>query len=168
MQKLYKALKERALQSGANKAVIIETSQIVFDPRSFLKCRFGCKRWGNYWTCPPNLSLSQEQFLEAFNCYQYAIIIQASDPLLSQQVSLEVEKQAMLTWNCHYAFALVLCVQCEECAYPEPCRYPHLARPAMDAFGVDIGKTAQNVSLEVEFDKDGQLLPCWYSMVLIQ
>ncbi len=41
---------------------------------------------------------------------------------------------------CGFAFALALCVQCEECAYPEPCLHPHLARPAMDAYGMDVGK----------------------------
>lgn len=168
MEKLYKKLINKALGGGASKAVLFDASSIVFDPRSLLKCRFGCKRWGRYWTCPPNLSLTQEQFKEALRCYQSAILIQASDPLLSQNVSLEVEKEAMLTWGCHYAFALTLCVQCDECVFPEPCVYPHRARPSMDAFGIDIGKTVQAAGFEVEFDQQGRLLPCWYSMVLIQ
>jgi predicted metal-binding protein len=141
--------------------------QIVFDPRSFLKCRFGCKRWGNYWTCPPNLELSPERFMEAFNRYRKAILIQTRDPQEGQSINLKIEKEAMLSYGCSFAFALVLCVQCEECAYPDPCRYPHLARPSMDAYGIDIGKTLEPLGFKLEFDKEGKLLPAWYGMVLL-
>jgi predicted metal-binding protein len=78
-----------------------------------------------------------------------------------------IEKEAMLTMGCSFAFAMVLCVECEECAYPDPCRYPHLARPSMDAYGIDIGKTLEPLNFKVEFDAEGKLLPAWYSMVLI-
>jgi hypothetical protein len=37
----------------------------------------------------------------------------------------------------------------------------------MDAYGIDIGKTVEPLGLKVEFDKKGELLPCWYSMVLL-
>jgi len=47
------------------------------------------------------------------------------------------------------------------------CKYPHLARPTMDAYGVDIGKTVESLGFKVEFDPQGQLLPAWYSMVLL-
>lgn len=168
MQAKYKELSKKALQGGASNVSCINTSSIVFDPRALLKCRFGCKRWGKYWTCPPNLSLSQEEFQAALDCYQTAMLLQASDPLLSQNISLEIEKEAMLVWHCHYAFAMALCVQCDECAYPEPCLYPHLARPAMDAFGIDIEKTVKAAGFELQFDSNGKLLPSWFSLVLIQ
>jgi len=73
----------------------------------------------------------------------------------------------MLTHNCPFSFALALCVQCEGCAFPEPCLYPHLARPSMDGYGVDIGLTAERIGMKVEFDKDGKMLPAWYTMVLL-
>ena len=140
---------------------------VVFDPRSFLKCRFGCNRWGHYWTCPPHLDISPEQFMEAYDRYTHAVLIKSADPVAGQEASLAVEKEAMLSLGCSFAFALVLCVQCEECAYPEPCRYPHLARPSMDAYGIDIGKTVEPLGFKVEFDAEGKMLPAWYSMVLI-
>ncbi|MCF8038688.1 MAG: DUF2284 domain-containing protein [Desulfohalobiaceae bacterium] len=49
----YDPLMEKAIELGASAARILLTDQIVFDPRSHLKCRFGCSRWGNFWTCPP-------------------------------------------------------------------------------------------------------------------
>ena len=163
----FKPLVEKAVALGASEAKLMDTKDIIFDPRSFLKCRFGCNRWGRYWTCPPNLDISPEMFMEGFDRYSQAIVIKASDPKVGQDVCLEIEKEAMLSYGSSFAFALVLCVLCDECAYPEPCRLPHLARPSMDAYGIDIGKTLEPLGFKVEFDKEGQLLPAWYGMVLL-
>jgi predicted metal-binding protein len=167
MDRKYQALIERSLALGAQEAKLVSTSQIVFDPRSHIKCRFGCGRWGKFWTCPPHLSLSMEAFMNAFQQYKSAIIITTADPMEGQKVAVALEKEAMLSHGCTYAFALALCVQCEKCAYPEPCKFPHLARPTMDAYGVDVGKTLEPLGFEVKFDKEGKLLPFWYSMVLL-
>jgi len=167
MDQNIKTLASYALAEGALVAQAINTEQIVFDPRSHLKCRFGCNRWGKFWTCPPHLNLTQKQFLEAFKKYKAAIIIKTIDPDSGQKVALAVEKEALLSYDYQFAFAMVLCVQCDPCSYPAPCQYPHLARPAMDAYGVDIGKTVQHLGLKVEFDKKGELLPAWFSLVLL-
>ncbi|MCG2778683.1 MAG: DUF2284 domain-containing protein, partial [Desulfobacterales bacterium] len=59
----YEALMEKSIHLGARDAKLIDTEQIIFDPRSHLKCRFGCNRWGRFWTCPPHMTLSQEKFM---------------------------------------------------------------------------------------------------------
>jgi predicted metal-binding protein len=164
---MYESLVEKARELGASGAKLIDTSQIVFDSRSFLKCRFGCNRWGKYWTCPPHLSLSQAEFMEAFQNYKKAIIYKTPDPKSGQKVGLALEKAAMLECATHFAFAMVLCVKCDECSYPEPCRFPHLARPSMDAYGIDIGKTVEPLGFKFEFDKEGKLIPAWWGMVLL-
>lgn len=164
---MFESLVNEALKLGASDAKLIGIDQIVFDPRSFLKCRFGCNRWGKYWTCPPHLSISSDEFMLAFQNYEKAIIYWTPDPKSGQEVGLALEKEAMLTYGAHFAFAMVLCVKCDECSYPEPCRFPHLARPSMDAYGIDIGKTVEPLGFKVEFDKDGKLIPAWYGMVLL-
>ncbi|RPH50270.1 MAG: hypothetical protein EHM85_11000 [Desulfobacteraceae bacterium] len=55
----YQSLVKKALDLGAEEAILIDTHMIVFDHRSCLKCRFGCNRWGRYWICPPHLSISR-------------------------------------------------------------------------------------------------------------
>jgi predicted metal-binding protein len=167
MKKELQDLIKKAIELGATEAKIIDTNAIIFDSRSFLKCRFGCNRWGQYWTCPPYLDISPEDFQDAFNQYSKALIIKAPDPRKSQDVTVKIEKEAMISHQFMHAFAMVLCVWCEKCAHPEPCRFPHMARPSMDAYGIDIGKTVEPLGLKVEFDKKGELLPCWYSMVLL-
>ncbi|MBA4392935.1 MAG: hypothetical protein C0407_05230 [Desulfobacca sp.] len=163
----FKPLLTKARKLGAVEARLLSTDSVVFDDRSHLKCRFGCGRWGKFWTCPPNLGLTQEEFNKAFDRYETAILFSTVDPKKGQEIALNLEKEAMLSYGSIFAFALALCVQCEECAYPEPCRFPHLARPTMDAFGIDIGKTVEPLGFSVKFDGEGKLLPAWYSMVLL-
>ncbi len=164
---MFESLIDKAKELGALDAKLIDTSQIVFDDRSFLKCRFGCNRWGKYWTCPPHLSISADAFMQAFQNYKKAIIFTASDPKSSQKLGLALEKEAMLALGTHFAFAMILCVKCDECSFPDPCRFPHLARPSMDAYGIDIGKTVKPLGFKFEFDKEGKLIPIWYGMVLL-
>ncbi len=164
---MFEALIGKALELGATEAKLIDTKQIVFDPRSFLKCRFGCNRWGKFWTCPPHLALSQDEFMKAFDQYGQALVIKTNDPKTGQKVALAVEKEAMLSHGAMFAFAMILCVLCDDCAYPEPCRFPHLARPSMDAYGIDIGNTLEPLDFKVDFDPEGKLLPAWYGMVLL-
>jgi predicted metal-binding protein len=167
MKDFYKSLTALAIELGAQDARMIETDKIVFDDRAYLKCRFGCNRWGRYWTCPPHIAVSTGQFKAAFKNYQKAIIIQSADPHVAQDVTLAIEKEAMLVCGSIFALAMVMCVQCEACSYPEPCRYPQLARPDMDAYGIDIIKTLEPLGFKVVFDRKGTFLQGWYSMVLV-
>ncbi len=167
METRFDPLVKKAVELGADDARLIRTEAVVFDPRSELKCRFGCARWGRYWTCPPHTGISQERFREAFDRYETALVLQVPDMEKSQTVTLAVEKEAMMHHGCAFAFALALCVQCDPCAHPEPCRHPELARPSMDAYGVDIGKTVAPLGFEVRFDPGGNFVPMWYSMVLL-
>ena len=75
MGKDYEALIDKSIELGAIEAKLVPSTEIVFDDRAFLKCRFGCNRWGKYWTCPPNLELSREQFMTAFEKYEQSIFI---------------------------------------------------------------------------------------------
>jgi len=167
MGNIYDTLIERSVELGAEQAELIDTDQIIFDPRSHLKCRFGCNRWGRFWTCPPHISLSPEMFMRALLKYSKGIILKTSDPKKGQEVAVAIEKEAMLVFGLTFAFAMALCVQCEECAYPDPCLFLHLARPAMDSYGVDIEKTVTPLGFKVAFDSEGKLIPSWYSMVLL-
>lgn len=167
MNNRFRNLAEKAVSLGASEARVIETSAIEFDERSLLKCRFGCNRWGKFWTCRPHLDMTMEKFQEMLSKYSQALVLQTSEPRKAQEITLEIEKTAMLEYGAMYAFGMALCVMCEECAYPEPCRYPHMARPAMDGMGIDIMKTVEPLGLKVEFDREGKLLPAWYTMVLL-
>lgn len=167
MAKFLDKLIDEAKELGATDARLIDAESIVVDSRSFLKCRFGCGRWGKYWTCQPHVGMSVAQFQDTLGKYRKALIILTPDPKTAQEVTVAVEKKAMLEHGAMYSFGMTLCVQCDECAYPEPCRFPHLARPAPDGLGIDIEQTVVPHGFKVEFDSQGNLLPAWYSIVLL-
>jgi predicted metal-binding protein len=167
VEQRYESLIQYAKTLGASDAKLMDADAVKFDPRSLLKCTFGCNRYGKFWTCRPNIGITSDQFKDALERYSTAIVIKCEEPRIAQDVTLAIEKKAMMEYGAVYSFALVLCVLCEECAFPDPCRFPHLARPAMDALGVDIGKTVEPLGFRVEFDPQGNLLPAWYSMVLL-
>jgi predicted metal-binding protein len=167
MSERFSGLVEKARELGALDAKIVKVSDLVFDPRSTLKCRFGCDRYGHFWTCPPHVNITDEQFRSALDKYSLALIIKTEEPHIGQEVTVALEKAAMLDHGAMFAFGLALCVWCEECAYPDPCRFPGMARPTMDCFGVDVEKTVTPLGMSVEFDKQGKLLPSWYCMVLL-
>lgn len=53
MENRYEALIDKSIELGARDARLIDTDQITFDPRSHLKCRFGCNRWVDSGPVPP-------------------------------------------------------------------------------------------------------------------
>jgi predicted metal-binding protein len=101
MENNYETLMDKAIQLGATGAKLIQTDQVIFDPRSYLKCRFGCNRWGQYWTCPPNLDISPKDFQTAYDRYHSAIVIRTSDPKVGQEVTLAIEKAQLIAEEFH-------------------------------------------------------------------
>ena len=73
MDKLEKYVK-MAKEMGALDVMVIKVSDIVTDPRTYLKCMYGCEGWNNNWTCPsaPN-ALKPWEFEKILNRYSQAI-----------------------------------------------------------------------------------------------
>ena len=161
------ALINIALDNGADAARPLAVSEFVYDPRAELKCRFGCGRWGKYWTCPPNLGFDRDFLRQAINKYENALILRSPDRLSGQNAALAVEKAAMLSFGMPMALALALCVKCDSCAYPEPCIHPEAARPALDGLGYDVIKTVAKAGFEVKFNEDGSFVPAWFTAVVL-
>lgn len=59
------------------------------------------------------------------------------------------------------------CVLCEECVAGsgDPCRHPFVARPSMEAVGIDVVATAGAAGLAVELPAEDH--PCWTGLLLI-
>jgi len=51
MEKTEKYVK-MALEMGAEDSKVISVEDLMFDPRTLLKCMYGCDEWGKNWTCP--------------------------------------------------------------------------------------------------------------------
>jgi len=157
-----------ALEMGAAHAVAIKASDIAWDPRTYLKCMYGCKDWGHNWTCPsaPG-ALKPWDFKNILKRYKGAVLVHCADKKLSQKISYALERQAFLDGH-YFAFSLSDCSLCEKCAHPEPCRIPRQARPAMQAMGIDVYATARKQGLPLSPLHDENEPQNWYSLVLIE
>jgi len=60
----------------------------------------------------------------------------------------------------------VLCERCVDNKSADPCRHPFRARPAMEAVGIDVIKTAQNAGLSVHLSSSENVL--WTGLVLLE
>ncbi len=60
----------RAVEMGAAHAVAIRSSDIVLDPRTYLKCMYGCKDWGKNWTCPSAPGETTQRQSDFHRCHQ--------------------------------------------------------------------------------------------------
>ncbi len=158
----------RALEMGAAHAVAIRASDIVLDPRTYLKCMYGCKDWGKNWTCPsaPG-AIKPWDFKNILRRYKTAILVHCADKKTSQKISYALEREAFLDGH-YFAFSMSDCSLCEQCAHPEPCRRPKEARPSMQALGIDVYATAKRRGLPLFPLKDETQPQNWYSLVLLE
>ena len=160
-----------ALELGAVDAVEFTTDQIVFDPRTLLKCMYGCSDWGRNHTCPSRPgNPSMAELKDMFSRYKGGIIIHAHDKVLSQRVSYKIEQTAFVD-GYYFAFSLSDCALCKECAATcnEPCRFVRQARPAFHSVGIDVYATVHKFGLPLSTLYDPATEEQnWYSAVFIE
>ena len=159
-----------ARKLGADHAVPFKIADIVFDPRTLLKCMFGCSDWGKGHTCPSRPgSLTPWQYEDIFQKFSWGIIIHSTKKTISQEVSYAVERQAFLD-GFYFAFSMSDCALCNKCSGHDSaeCRNPKKARPAMQGVGIDVFKTVRKFSLPIETLKDQDEPQNWYSAVFIE
>ncbi|MBQ3080258.1 MAG: DUF2284 domain-containing protein [Clostridia bacterium] len=161
---------DRALALGAADAVVFDIDDIVFDPRTLLKCMYGCTDWGKNHTCPSRPgNPTMEQYKDMLTRYKKGIIIHTHDKALSQKISFQIEGEAFRD-GYYFAFSMSDCALCKTCAATEdaPCRFMYMARPAFHSVGIDVFKTVRKFSLPIhtltDQDKEEQN---WYSAVFI-
>ena len=155
---------------GAIHAQIFSLDDIVFDPRTLIKCMYGCGDWGNGHTCPSrsgNLSLSQWQ--ETLSRYRWGVIIHSHEAKLNQHIAYELEQQAFFA-GYYFAFSMSDCKYCSSCAgyTGEPCRFPQKARPAFHSVGIDVFATVRRFNLPIKTLANPDEVPNWYAAVFVE
>lgn len=153
---------------GTAEAELVDTRAIVFDSKSYTKCRFGCEWWGSFCTCPTNIEALQGEILEALSSYQKGIFLKATDPKMGRDITLSVETEAKLLHGFRQALAIVLCARCGDCMYPEHCRVLQVVPPTSGRRGMRSEKGPEASRLNGEMATDERPLPVWFSVVLLE
>ncbi len=161
---------EKALQLGADHAVLFDIEDIAFDPRTILKCMFGCSDWGKGHTCPsrPGSPMPWE-YKEIFEKYSWGVIIHSGSKKVSQEVSFEIEREAFIQ-GYYFAFSLSDCALCKECMglCGKECANSKKSRPAFHSVGIDVFKTVHKFGLPLETLASEDAPQNWYSAVFIE
>jgi len=161
---------KKALALGADHAVFFRTDDIEFDPRTLLKCMFGCNDWGKGHTCPSRPgSLLPWEYEHILRRYRWGIIIHSHNKKISQDVSFAIESEAF-TDGYYFAFSMSDCAICAECSGSKgaPCVNPSRARPAFHSVGIDVFRTVRKFGLPIDTLKDKSDEQNWYSAVFIE
>mgnify|MGYP000963230873 FL=1 len=159
----------KALELGADHAVLFDIKDIAFDSRTILKCMYGCSDWGKGHTCPSRPgSLKPWEYRKVFEEYSWGVIIHSTNKKISQDVSFAIEREAFLD-GFYFAFSLSDCTLCSECAgfKGKECLNPKKARPAFHSVGIDVFRTVHQLNLPLETLKNEHQQQNWYSAVFI-
>ena len=168
---------KRAMLRGISKAKIIDVRKVVVGNWVRMKCQFGCGGYGECLTCPPCLP-TPEFTKKMLDEYSQGLLMQIENILPAAEEKVfkklrktvaELEREIFLD-GYYKAFGLTAgpCSLCRSCDLSKPCQHPRLARPSMEACGIDVYQTAENCGFSLEVVKSRDL-PCSYiSLILIE
>jgi predicted metal-binding protein len=159
-----------ALELGAADAVPFTPDDIVFEPRTILKCMFGCSDWGRGPTCPSRPgSLMPWEYEPLLRRYAWGIIVHSSDKKIAQDASFAVERAAFVG-GYYLAMSMSDCACCSECVglKGKPCANPKKARPAFHSVGIDVFATVRRLGLPLETLASEDEPQNWYSAVWVE
>ena len=165
-----------ARQAGALDAVVVSPPEQVFTATWVrLRCEYGCSEYGQCFTCPP-YSPSPETTRRILNEYHVAILLHGSGTKPLRKIARALERQVFLA-GYHKAFAFLCgpCDVCKTCAAARQkrgrvvgCKHRHLARPAMEAAGIDVFATARAAGLPIEVVRSRERPQDYYALVLVE
>jgi predicted metal-binding protein len=164
-----------ALQRGAADAVVISPSKVFTAAWVRLRCQYGCSEYGQCLTCPPN-SPTPETTRRVLDEYRSAILLHGADWASLRDIARELERKIFLD-GYYKAFSFVCgpCWMCKNCVLrhlkqgkPAACRHPDLARPSMEAAGIDVYATAHAAGLPIEVVRAEGCPTNYYALLLVE
>jgi predicted metal-binding protein len=190
--------RELALQSGASEAVCLPASDVIIDERVRLKCTVPrCIRAGETPNCPP-YAPDLDLIRRALGRFSWAILFKCHvEPLEAYapgRGTTKAEQRRVLSF--HQKSGEVVCVlerqaykdgyhlamglgggSCKDylcqgqlCQFLDSgrCRFPHRARPAMEAMGIDVVALINKVGWQsYALLDDLQVIPCAISVGIV-
>lgn len=167
MNHAYEDFIRRAYELGATDAKIIKTSSVVTAAWVRLRCQYGCERYNSSHCCPPK-SPTPGETREILDGYENALFIHCIGDVNTNSIVKRLEREIFLS-GFHKTVGMTAgpCTICKKCNQ-EKCNNPNIARPAMEACGIDVFATARGNGFPIEVVKDRTSPQNYYALILIE
>ncbi len=156
------ALLKLAAEVGFEHAGELNVAALEFLPEVREMCAADrCRSYGRCWTCPPGCGTLEEISARAA-AYRRGILLQSTGKLeddfdVETMMGTEARQKARFKdfvsrVREEYPACLPMssgaCTVCPVCTYPDaPCRFPHLAIPSMEAYGLVVSRVCEGSGL---------------------
>ena len=161
-------LRKLAIESGMIDPKIIRVKDIVLGEWVRWKCKYGCPDYGMWLTCPP-FSPTPTETRALLREYKRALLFRMKPDKRKMKSLANLERRIFLEGHPKsLAFSGGSCNLCKVCnVQSRTCRKPEIARPSMEACGIDVFETVRRVGYQISILKDRNSKFTYFGMVLI-
>ena len=128
-----------------NKAInskFIDPKSIVISHWAGYKCKYGCAAYGKSRCCPPHAP-SPDETRKIIADFKIGLLIHFGGDVRVTKTISKIERLIFLkNFYKVISFGAGPCRLCKECSLSE-CKFPDIARPSMEACGIDVYATAR-------------------------
>jgi predicted metal-binding protein len=154
-------------ENKALDAKFIDPNSIVVGYWVRFKCQYGCGGYGKSLCCPPH-SPTPDETKKIISDYHVALLAHFDGEANVSKTVATIERELFLMgYPKVISFGAGPCRLCKECTLTE-CKFPRLARPSMEASGIDVFSTAihNGFPIQVLTSKDEERNR--YGLILIE
>jgi predicted metal-binding protein len=158
-----------ASRSGMIDPKIMMVKDIVLGEWVRWKCKYGCPSYGMWLTCPP-YSPTPSETRALLREYNRALLFRMKPDKGKMLKSLaDLESKIFLRGHRKaLAFSGGHCNLCRVCNIRSgKCRKPEIARPSMEACGIDVFETARKAGYEISILKNKKSTFTYFGMIIV-
>ena len=139
----------RARALGATDARVISPKDVVCAEWVRLKCQYGCDGHGACLTCPP-FSPTPAHTRRILDEYSRLLLVHCTRWRSVSRIVAKLEREILLDDHPKvFAWGAGPCKLCRTCDSDAPCKHAELARPSMEACGIDVFSTARRAKFPI-------------------
>jgi predicted metal-binding protein len=167
----------QAKRLGVSWAKLIHPKDVVTAEWVRLKCQYGCGCYGTCLTCPP-FSPTPEYTCRMLEHYSKALILvydmtaesreRARRRKMRRQIAALEREMFLDGYYKAFGMACGPCNLCRTCDVTQPCKHEDVARPSMEACGLDVYATLENVGYKLEVVRSPDQMCHFCGLILIE
>ena len=164
-----------ARRLGALDAAVVSPAKVFTATWVRHRCQYGCSEFGQCLTCPP-YSPAPETTRKMLDEYRMAILLHGNHWKTLREITQSLECKIFLAgYYKSFAFLCGPCDLCKTCVAVQKnqgrvvaCVHSDLARPAMEAAGIDVFATARAAGLPIEVVESTDCPQNYYTLILVE